>query len=26
MILCFATIIKANIHGTQAFKKLDGKE
>ena len=26
VILCFATIIKANIHETEAFKKLGGKE
>jgi hypothetical protein len=26
VILCLATIVKANIHETEAFKKLDGKK
>lgn len=26
VILCFGTIVAANIHETEAFKKIEGKE
>lgn len=26
VILCFGTIVKAGIHETEAFKKVEGKE